>query len=264
MIEITSVYRTLKSLANEDQSGFVTPSTFNDFAVTAQMNVYNEIMSSGTFANQLVKSNVDLEGGASAKNRSASNRSYFIKTQKMVQGGLSFGKLQLPDDFSSLVDLSTSAGGEPGFDINQGEIKRVVKMYDMDKYYLMLHSYSIQSSAGVFSLPFFFAFMEGEYIRVPEMIATSNDFIIRYYRTPGAYSYEGYQVNSTPAIGYFTDSYGEVQIDSSTCRNFDLPPSYLSEVVNEMAKLIGIQIEETMVYQYGQQEETSKETPKVN
>ena len=263
MIEITSVYRTLKSLANEDQSGFVTPSTFNDFAVTAQMNVYNEIMSSGTFANQLVKSNVDLEGGASAKSRSASNRSYFIKTQTMVQGGLDQGKLQLPDDFSSLVDLSSSSIGENGFDLNVGEIKRVVMMYDMDKYALMLNSYSMPSSSG-FNLPFHIAFMEGEYIRVPDAAALTNNFIVRYYRTPGAYSYEGYQVNSTPAIGYFTDSYGEIQIDSSTCRNFDLPASYVSEVVNEMAKLIGIQIEETMVYQYGQQEEVSKETPKVN
>ena len=39
-----------------------------------------------------------------------------------------------------------------------------------------------------------------------------------------------------PSVGYYIDEYGEVEMDAANSRNFDLPPSYFSEVVNEMAK----------------------------
>ena len=56
----------------------------------------------------------------------------------------------------------------------------------------------------------------------------------------------------------------EYVINDADSYNFDVPSAFLSEVVNEVAKLVGVQLEESMVYQYGAAEEAGKETKQIN
>ena len=263
MIEITSVYRTLKSLANEDQSGFITPSSFNDFALTAQMNVYNEIMGNGVIAEQSKKTAIDISNGASVQNRSASRRSFFLKSQYLPLIGNYY--FDLPDDFSSFHSLIY--GTLPEFERGSG--KRVNMMYDAEKFELFTGSYTANAVGQENTIttspanqnPVKVACMIGNQIQI--LNATASNHYLRYYRIPGCF-FQGSQLSTTPSMGYIVNEYGEIETDADSSRHFDLPPSYFSEVVNEMAKLIGVQIEETAVYQYGQMEETQREAPKSN
>ena len=264
MIEITSVYRTLKSLANEDQSGFITPSSFNDFAKTAQMNVYNEIMGNGMLAEQTKKASIDISNGASIQNRSAARRSFFLKSQLAPLVDSYY--LNLPADFSSFHSLIEGSLNEFG----RGLGTRVNMMYDQEKFEMFKGSYTANGNqtegaiieASLTSNPVRVSCMIGGQIQINSPSLNTN-YYLRYYRVPGCF-YQGSQLPTTPSIGYSINEFGDVETDADSSRHFDLPPSYFSEVVNEMAKLIGVQIEETMVYQYGQAEEVQREVPKSN
>ena len=263
MIEITSVYRTLKSLANEDQSGFITPSSFNDFALTAQMNVYNEIMGNGVIAEQSKKTAIDISNGASVQNRSAARRSFFLKSQLLPLVDNYY--FDLPNDFSSFHSFIEGSLNE----FEKGIGKRVNMMYDAEKFELFAGSYTAngvgqENTATLLQAgnnPVKVACIIGDQIQM--LNAASVNHYLRYYRVPGCF-YQGNQISTTPSMGYIVNEYGEIETDADSSRHFDLPPSYFSEVVNEMAKLIGVQIEETAVYQYGQLEETQREVTKSN
>ena len=101
----------------------------------------------------------------------------------------------LPDDFSSFHSLTIATNL---IEYKAGGGKRVIMIYDEDKYNLMTNSYSLFGS-GTSDIPFSVATMEGDFLRVKfTNSANGSNYYLRYYRTPGAYSYGGNQINSTP------------------------------------------------------------------
>ena len=60
-----------------------------------------------------------------------------------------------------------------------------------------------------------------------------------------------------------SDGVQEYVVEDQTSLNFDLPDQFLPDVIAEMAKMIGIQLGETGVFQYGNNENTAKEQPNL-
>jgi hypothetical protein len=262
MISIASVYRTLKSLANEEQKGFITPYSFNDFAQTAQMNVYNEIL-----AKELMSSSVSRSQRDSSFRERSKQQLAFFETDYQDTGS-SLGVYDLPSNcnyvnYLSYGTTSSQYYGVPGSGAQEVEIE-----YDLNRFNRLRRSKISKSShvVGASSI-MLVAYVSGTQVHVANG-SPGSVLYVKYTRTPGSVSYTGFETTAQPSLSFISSSdltaSASYEIDDSASLNFDLPPSFHSEVVNEMAKLIGIQLEETGVYSYGVSEETAKEAPKNN
>ena len=87
--------------------------------------------------------------------------------------------------------------------------------------------------------------------------------VITYYRNPasklaapvGGQTAGGIDVTSGPRFatsGVEADGFFVTEI--SQCRNFELPEQYKSEVISEIAKMIGIRLRDTVLSGYGNNE----------
>lgn len=253
MVNIIQVFNTLKTLANEDQSGFITPSSFNDLAHAAQTNVYNEIMSTSDDARKSSRSFISSESGTSSKNKSRTRQSFYIKTNKTPLDDSN--SINVPSDFGSFHSLfvpTDSAAEDSGGTVVNLFYDDSIRHRSVKPYSLTTSSTSAQKESK--------AFLVGSKIEFMDAFAT--DVIFRYYRTPGSFN-KGIQTPMFPAIGY-SQVGATYTIDPDMSRHFDVPPTHFSEVVNEMAKLIGVQLEESMIYQYGQIEESQPEQKTID
>ena len=59
MASVREVYNALKDIANKDERGFVTPTEFNSFAPIAQANIFNQLFSQISGAENLRRRGVD-------------------------------------------------------------------------------------------------------------------------------------------------------------------------------------------------------------
>mgnify|MGYP003108990358 CR=1 FL=1 len=262
MISIASVYRTLKSLANEEQKGFITPYSFNDFAQTAQMNVYNEILAKELMSSSVSRSQRD----SSFRERSKQHVDYF-DTEYVATCGVG-GLFNLPSNCNYVAYISYGQNASNYFNSPTSSFKEVEIEYDIKRFNLLRQS----SISGMNHLSdtnsiMMVAYVSGERVHIAGAASGTTCFV-KYTRTPGSISYSGSKTEAQPAISFLSSSDDAAlttyEINDSSSFNFDLPPSFHSEVVNEMAKLIGVQLEETGVYSYGVSEETSKEAVKNN
>jgi len=250
MINIVQVFNTIKSLANEDQSGFVTPSSFNDLAMVAQTNVYNEIMGNFDDSKKFDRSFLSSERGTSNKNKSKTRQAFFLNYREIETD--EDGKIRIPSDFSAIHSIVVSSD-------DPLEQESVQIMYD-DPYPMHRSSrpYSLTTSSGDAPVNAFFDSSNTLVFKKAGKLLSSTELDFRYYRSPGSF-FKGVQNVLPPVVVYDFAVPGVYNIDSVESRNFDLPQVYFSELVNEMAKLIGVQIEESMIYQYGQVEESQPE-----
>ena len=268
MINISLVYNAVKALANEDQNGFVNPYTFNAMASVAQMNVYNEIMNGSFEASRFTTSRSDVRGTSSKLNSNKQHRSFYISTQIIENDGNR--QFLLPVDCNKVVAVYKTEDLE-----NVGGARDLPIPISFDFEKAGLHERGRYGSipAGTTDDQEFLnsvAFISGRTIKMPAASA-SEDITIEYYRSPGSFSPSGLLASLKPALSFdvidlptLDGTVSEYVINDANSYNFDIPSVFLSEVVNEVAKLVGIQLEESMVYQYGAAEEAGKETKQIN
>ena len=249
MIRIGVVYSIVRDLCNKDQKGFVTPAVFNTLAEVAQMNVYNEMFNELKLANRLRASGSDAGRDKSAYKMVEEDLSYFIKNRKL--------------DVTSDADSIVIGQDNEGADIIQEEseakvakpqdLGRIISMnvfeentpveivYDAEKAKRILNS---NLSAPTREFPV--ALIDGYYIEVfPNEI--SEDVNIKYYRIPVTPLY----VTTEVAPGFVIE-------DPTSSVDFELPPHYLSELVGEIARMIGVRLRDDVLMQYGTAEITNK------
>ena len=78
-----------------------------------------------------------------------------------------------------------------------------------------------------------------------------NRIQVRYYKQPeGIDPTTGARTVSLPKFG-FTTSNGKEAYNASTSVDFELPEHYTSELVFEIAKLVGVNLRDPNVYNYG-------------
>ncbi len=240
MVSVLQVYTALKDLANKEQKGFITPQVFNSFAALAQMNVYNEIFSELVDAKRLSRQNFEPGRDKSVRKQKEEDLSYFLATELVTVAN---GLAEKPSDLSKIISMSV-ADTKTSIDI----------VYDVEKMDRIAESELSAPSAN-----FPVALVSPLDIEVfPTNIATIK---LRYYAKPTSFDREGNISANPPYYDFSVVNFNGSEVeafDSLNSRNFMLPPHCLTEVVMEMAKLIGVRLRDQNVSVFATQEEASE------
>lgn len=250
MASIDKVYRTLKNLANKDQRGFITPTVFNRFAVIAQQNIYNELFTDLVDAKKISRQNLDPGRDKSVRKRTLEDLSSFVTRipnyTTVISGTNIFLK---PDNLSRIISISIGNSGTTGYNINKTNCEIVYDVEKMDRI--------LGSNLSTPTTDFPVALVSDEIEVFPNDI-TSID--ITYYRTPGGRTNDGSYVDSDPMYMEISmDNVGVSAIfDPTSSIDFMLPEHFSSEIVFEIAKLLGISLADGGMVQVTSQEEARR------
>jgi len=247
MVNIGVVYNIVRDLCNKDQKGFVTPAVFNTLAEAAQMNIYNEMFNELKLATKLRRSGSDAGRDKSAYKMVEEDLSYFIKAttlnvageedpiittvdgEEVVTEVEQVARVSKPGDLSKVISMSV-------FETNTS----VEIIYDAEKAKRVLNS-NLSAPSEEFPV----ALLSGYYIDIfPQTI--SSDILMTYYRKPVAPLYRSFTVG------------GVTFHDEGDSVNFELPDHYLTEIVAEIVRMIGVRLRDDVLTKYGIAETTSK------
>tara|TARA_R100000231_G_scaffold31728_1_gene27929 strand:- start:458 stop:1189 length:732 start_codon:yes stop_codon:yes gene_type:complete len=236
MASVREVYNALKDLANKEQRGFITPSEFNSFAPIAQQNVFNKLFKDITASEALRRRNVDPARDKSTLKQIKEDLGVFSKDSTITKASGVFAK---PDDFARLISMKTA--GNILLDVTSSVM--IDPIYDEEKIDRILLSDLSKPST---SRPV--AIVKDNIQVFPTSI---NRIQVRYYKQPeGIDPTTGARTVSLPKFG-FTTSNGKEAYNASTSVDFELPEHYTSELVFEIAKLVGVNLRDPNVYNYG-------------
>jgi len=236
MASVREVYNALKDLANKEQRGFITPSEFNSFAPIAQQNVFNKLFKDITASEALRRRNVDPARDKSTLKQIKEDLGVFSKDSTITKASGVFAK---PDDFARLISMKTA--GDILLDVTSSVM--IDPIYDEEKIDRILLSDLSKPST---SRPV--AIVKDNIQVFPTSI---NRIQVRYYKQPeGIDPTTGARTVSLPKFG-FTTSNGKEAFNASTSVDFELPEHYTSELVFEIAKLVGVNLRDPNVYNYG-------------
>ena len=243
MASVESVYFTLKDLANKDQRGFVTPTTFNRFAQVAQLNIFNRLFVDSSKDKVARLRNVEGIRSLGGKKQIKEDLSFFSKESVLTQTNGSFPK---PDDLARVITLRTNGA----FVLGQSTSTNIDIVYDEEKlYYILNSSLSVPTEDQPVAVL-------GENI---EVFPTSIKKVkLRYYKYPeGIDPTTGSRTAATPRFGY-TVSNGIEAYAANQSVDFELPDHYEAELVVEMAKLIGVNLRDADVFNYANTEQQQR------
>lgn len=250
MASIDKVYRTVKNLANKEQKGFVTPAVFNRFAVIAQQNIYNELFTELVEAKKISRQNIDPGRDKSVRKRTLEDLSPFVTRLSNMTPASTIDAPNIffkPTNLSRIISISIGNSVAGGYSINKTNVEIV---YDVEKMDRILGS-NLSTPTAAFPV----ALISDEIEVFPADLVSSID--MTYYRTPGGISSSGAYTDSEPQWNAIAAGQGQnLEIaDPSSCVDFMLPEHYSSEIVYEIAKMIGISLNDPGMVQVASQEE---------
>lgn len=239
MASVREVYNALKDIANKDQRGFVTPTEFNSFAPIAQMNVFNALFKRLMNANAMRKRGIDSGRDKSEIKQLKEDLALFSKTSTPITRttGAHFAK---PDDLARIINVMTD--GSALLSVNTSITIPVE--YDEEKLQYVLNS---ELSAPTETAPV--AFLDDEIEVYPQSIKKIK---VRYYKQPeGLNAATGERTASLPKFGFTTNNNKETY-DVTTSVDFELPEHYTPEIIEEMARLIGVNLRDSNIFTYAE------------
>ena len=251
MASIEKVYRPVKNLANNEQKGFITPAVFNRFAVIAQQNIYNELFTELIEAKKVSRQNVDPGRDKSPRKRTLEDLSNFVVRNHnytvTLNSDSSDNVFLKPSNFSRMISMAV--GGSNARKNSNKVLFEVV--YDVEKMDRILGS---NLSSPTSDYPVALISQEIEVFPADQSI-TSID--ITYYRTPGGMQNGAFTDSDPQWIG---EQFGNqnIELASPSSVDFMLPEHFSSELVYEIAKLIGISINDGAMVQVSTQEEARR------
>lgn len=235
MASIKVVYDTLVSLVNKDQKGFVTPKVFNEFAGVAQLNIYNRLFDDLKDAHRNQRAGFDPGRDKSLFKRINEDLSIFSRTKTLSRVD---GVFKKPDDLSRIISATTFGPVLLG----QSNRTPIEMCYDEDKIDRILRS-NISSPTEDFPI----ALVSDDIELFPTSI---NRLRLKYYKIPQSVEFDGTPNTAPPTYG--TVSFGDVDVYSSSgSLDFELPNHYVSLLVIEIAQLIGVNLRDKDVQNYG-------------
>jgi len=245
MASVNRVYTALKDLVNKDQKGFVSPSIFNSFAGLAQMNIYNRLFDEHRNAMKFRRAGVD-PGKSLGKNKLIDeDLSVFQKKATLIQSN---GVFEKPSDFGRLSAITTSSSFVFGTSTGVG-VQIMYNQEDIDRALMSdLSNPSKESPIGLI----------GDNIEVFPVSIKSID--VRYYKQPeGLNPVTGAKTASQPKFGYITSIPGVELYDPTNSVDFELPEHFFTDLVVEIAQMIGINLRDAAVAQYAAVEKQKEE-----
>ena len=228
---VQTVYNTLQDLVNKDQQGFVTPTEFNRFAQIAQLNIYNSLFDELKDAKRLSRAGFEPGRDKSRTKRIREDLAYFSKKATITKTNSVSGFLK-PDDLSRIISMTTFGSVL----LDQSTRTQIELCYDEEKIDRILTN-NLSAPSEEFPV----ALISEEIQVFPTNIKRIE---LRYYKYPASRNDDGTR-NPGPPI-YDTDD--------SVYRDFELPEHYTSDLVYEMAKLIGVNLRDKAIVDYTGQE----------
>ena len=256
MVSVLQVYTALRDLANKEQKGFITPQVFNSFAALAQMNIYNEMFAELVTAKRLSRQNFDPGRDKSLRKQKQEDLSfYFRRKDSLFDLDYNNGLLEKPSDLSKIVSMYAGTPYDPQAAANDNQdLVSCELVYDPEKIDRIVGS---NLSYPTESFPV--ALVSAVDIEIfPPTVPVVH---LSYYAKPTSFDSEGNILPDAPYYDFRTAEYNGESLEvfnSQGSRNFMLPPHCLTEVVMELAKLIGIRLRETQVSVFASQEEASE------
>ena len=239
MASVREVYNALSDLANKEQRGFVTPAEFNSFAPIAQQNIFNKLFTDLTLAEVMRRRNVDPARDKSRIKQIKEDLGTFSKDSTISKLDGVFAK---PDDFARLISMKTF--GSILLDVTSSVM--IDPIYDEEKIdRILLSSLSAPSTSRPVAI------VKGDFEVFPTNI---NKIKVRYYKQPeGLDPITGARAVSLPKFGFELENGKETYL-ASTSIDFELPEHYISDLVFELAKLIGVNLRDANIYSYADAE----------
>lgn len=262
MASTVLVYNTLKNLANKEQKGYITPDVFNNFAQAAQINVFNEFFTELVDAKRLSRQGFELGRDKSIRKQTLEDLSIFVTREVISQD---FYKWHKPDNLAKIISIRVK---DSGWEI--GSYQATHEEYEMTPCELI---YDVEKATQILGSNLSTPTVDFPVALITDKIEVFPSDItqieLTYYRLPGSKGagamsqYMGQielgdsvdwpphysaQVLST---GYETPNYGSI-------RDFELPDRYVSELVAELAKMIGIRLRDSNILAYGSKEEAAE------
>lgn len=234
MASVNRVYSTLKDLANKDQRGFITPAVFNNFSGIAQMNIFNNLFDSTVLAKRLRNAALDAKQDKGKMKQIEEDLAVFSKSATI---SLTTGIGAKPSDLARVISIDTTSPPS----------KSVPVVYDEVNWENVLRS---TLSAPTASFPA--ALLTNQIEVFPTSIASIK---LRYYKQPeGLNTTTGARTTSQPRFGYTVVANKEVYSAANSV-DFELPEHYFADIVVEIAKMIGVNLRDTDVYNYATSEQ---------
>jgi len=248
MVSVLQVYTALKDLANKEQKGFITPQVFNSFAALAQMNVYNEMFSELVDAKRLNRQNFDPGRDKSVRKQREEDLSFFFRKEIIDSSSPLISK---PLDLSKIISITADAVRDVGDTTSRINCEIVYDPEKMDRI--------LGSNLSVPSDEFPVALVSPVDIEIfPSSVSSVT---LSYYAKPTSFNNDGTISINPPYYDFNVVNYTGQEVElfnALNSRDFMLPPHYLTEVVMEMAKLIGIRLRDQSVSVFATQEEASE------
>jgi len=241
MASVKEVYQALKSLANKDERGFITPKVFNTFTSIAQNKIFNDLFNEMAKAKTLRLRNVDAKTHHSYTKRLEEDLAYFSKESTETQSNGVFAK---PEDMARVISMRTAGA----YVFGTSTSTPIDVIYDESKI-----DYILQSDLSAPSTSHPVAIMTENIEVFPTTISKIK---VRYYKYP-----EGRSV-STGARTPFSPRYDATSLggvnenfNTATSVDFELPDHYIPNLVIEIGKMIGINLRDQDVFAYTSGEE---------
>jgi hypothetical protein len=251
MVSVQSVYNKLRDLANKDQKGFITPAVFNNFAGLAQMNIYNEFFLEIASAQRLQRQGGNPGRDKSILKQALENLSPFV-TQASIPTDSTSNIFFKPLNLSKIISISVGAGRSSigwNSDDELYNSREVEIVYDVEKMDRILTS-NLSTPTEQFPVA-----LVSEDIEV--FPTTIDEIRLTYYRRPGSVDFNGESSDSQPTYNQLFMN-GTGMFDPQNSLNFMLPRHCESELIMEMAKLIGIRLRDANLTVFASQEEAAE------
>lgn len=244
MASVYRVYTALKDLVNKDQRGFVTPAVFNSLAAAAQMNIYNRLFDSAAENKRIRMSQFDAGFDKSRVKMNAEDLAVFAKSSSVA---LSNGIGDKPSDLGRIISMTTN--GVYMFDTTTATPVAIV--YDDVKM-----DYILRSNLSTPTNDYPVALVSSNIQVFPTTIPSVK---LRYYKLPqGLNPTTAAKTVSQPKFGYTVAANKEIYSPSNSV-DFELQETYFSDLVIEIAKMIGVNLRDQDIYTYASTEEKSKQ-----
>lgn len=234
---IQTVYNTLQDLANKDQQGFVSPVEFNRFAQVAQLNIFNGLFDELKDVKKLSRSGFDPSRDKSRFKRIQEDLAAFSTkaTLPKVSGVFNVSNATTASPMARIISMATAGS----MLLDQSTKKPIEICYDEEKIERILIS-NLSSPTEEFPIA-----LVSEDIHVfPTSI---NKIEVRYYKYPEGRTSTGARIATMPTYATTGD-----MID------FELPEHYVSDLVYEIGKMIGVNLRDTDIVNYTGQEMTAR------
>ena len=228
---VVTVYEAVRDLANKDQQGFVTDNEFNSFARLAQLNIFNGLFNELKDSKRLSRSGFNPNRDKDRRKRVLEDLSAFSTSTTLTKTSGVFNMTAGSSaDMSRIISISTAGN----ILLDQSTTKPIEICYDEEKIERILIS-TISAPTEDFPV----ALISDDIHVFPTSI---NKIKVRYYRYPMGRTSTG-ETSTTP-VTYTTGS------SSPTLIDFELPEHYTSDLIYEIARMIGINLRDGAVSQY--------------